>query len=121
MPSPLPAPFALRRVRASLIPVLFGSFALACGASVPVMNDDALFVLSDPVDDNCGSVAERFEHLDDPTPLGFSAVDVLTRLAGPRSVPLFWLAPAENQEYELTYGPEQGRSTLALDVRAAEG
>jgi hypothetical protein len=72
-------------------------------------------------DDNCAPVVIRIERIDEPTPLGFSARDVLTRLAGARSSPLVWIAPQENQEYLLTYGPEQGPSTLAFELRAQDG
>jgi hypothetical protein len=72
-------------------------------------------------DDNCAPVVARIEHIDEQTPLGFSALDVLTRLAGARSSPLVWIPPQENQEYLLTYGPEQGPSTLAFELRALDG
>lgn len=72
-------------------------------------------------DDNCAPAVTRIEHIDEPTPLGFSALDVLTRLAGSRSSALVWVAPPENQEYLLTYGPEQGPSTLTFELRAQDG
>jgi hypothetical protein len=61
------------------------------------------------------------EHVDEPTPLGFSALDVLARLGGRTSSSLDWLEPEPSEEYELEYGPEQGRSSLVVDVRAGDG
>ena len=69
----------------------------------------------------CIPVVERLEHLDQPSVLGFSAVELLARVAGESSSPLIWLPPEENREYTLAYGPESGRSNLRLRVTPAEG
>jgi hypothetical protein len=100
--------------------VLGGSLAAGCGASAPAL-EEAFFPVVPVPDGPCASMLERVEHADDPTALGFSAVEALQHLAGSRSSPLFWLEPPENQDYSLSYGPEQGRSTLALDLTLAEG
>lgn len=69
----------------------------------------------------CVPVTEQVEHIDQPTPLGFSAIEVLNRLAGQHFAPLIWREPAENPEYALAYGPERGTSSLVVQVRAADG
>jgi hypothetical protein len=96
------------------------ALALGCGASVPAQEPDAVFLLPTS-DDDCIEAVTPIEHSDDQTPLGFSAVDVLSHVAGPRSEPLFWLEPPSNQEYLLSYGPEHGRSTIGLDLRLNDG
>jgi hypothetical protein len=100
-------------------PVLL-SFSFGCGASAPAFDESTFPMLPTP-DDDCATVVTRIEHADEPTPLGFSALDVLSRLAGSQSSPLYWRSAPQNQEYLLTYGSEQGRSTLELDLRQAEG
>ena len=107
MPSTRSFPFVLAL---SLVPPLI---ALGCGASVPAF-DDGTFPMLPASDDDCAPAVTRIEHADEPTPLGFSAVDVLGRLAGPRSSPLYWRPAPENQEYLLDVRT-QGR---ALDARA---
>jgi hypothetical protein len=104
----------------SLLPGAYLLLAFGCGASVPALDADVFPVLPTS-DDNCGPVVTPIEHGDETTTLGFSAIDALSRLAGPRSSPLYWRPPPENQEYLLTYGSEQGLSTLALDVRQGDG
>lgn len=74
-----------------------------------------------PPEEPCVAVVEPVEHIDQPTPLGFAAVDVLRRLAGQHSARLLWLEPERNDEYALAYGPERGLSRITLDVRASEG
>ena len=71
--------------------------------------------------DPCVQTFAPVAHWDEPTALGFSAVEVLGRLAGPRSSPLDWAEPVPNDEYVLDYGPEHGSSGLDLDVRARDG
>jgi hypothetical protein len=91
-----------------------------CSATLPI--DNSVVFPSMPVsEDGCLPAVDRIPSVDEPTPLGFTAIDVLTRLAGPRSSALDWLEPAPSAEYLLEYGPERGRSTLDLDVRVAEG
>jgi hypothetical protein len=90
-----------------------------CGASVPL---DSVSMPNLPVSENgCVPALSRIASVDEATPLGFTALDVLTRLAGPSSSTLDWLDPAPSEEYQLEYGPERGRSTLDVDVRVAEG
>jgi hypothetical protein len=114
-PRPLCSPL-IRRLRASLALGL----TLGCGAFTP-QPAPAVFPLLAGDSDGCADAVTRIEAVDEPTPLGFAAIDVLMRLAGPRSSPLVWLEPAPNPEYLLTLGPERGVSTLQIDVRAGEG
>lgn len=69
----------------------------------------------------CSAVVERLEHLDQPSALGFSAVELLARVAGESASPLVWLRPEANIEYTLAYGPESGRSSVQLRVLPAVG
>jgi hypothetical protein len=69
----------------------------------------------------CTPVFERIEHLDEPSALGFSAVELLARVAGDSVSPLVWLPPEPGSAYLLAYGPESGRSSLRLRVVAAPG
>jgi hypothetical protein len=69
----------------------------------------------------CTPIAERLQHLDQPSALGFSAVELLARVAGESSSPLAWLPAEPSSEYTLAYGPENGRSSLRLQVLPAEG
>jgi len=71
--------------------------------------------------DPCVQTFAAVAHWDEPTALGFSAVEVLGRLAGRHSSPLDWAEPTPNDEYVLDYGPERGASDLDLDVRARAG
>jgi hypothetical protein len=72
-------------------------------------------------EDMCSPVVRRIEQLDEPTELGFSALDVLGNLAGASASPLTWLEPRNNDQYLLAYGPERGPSSLSLSVRGAPG
>jgi hypothetical protein len=74
-----------------------------------------------PDGDMCSSVVERVQHPAEPTALGFSAAEVLARLAGQTASPLVWLEPPPNDEYILAFGPERGSSTLSSSVSAADG
>jgi hypothetical protein len=96
------------------------SLSAGCGASSPALEEPFFPVVPGP-DDPCASALERVEYVDEPTALGFSVVEALQHLAGSRSSPLFWLEPPDNQDYLLSYGPEQGASTLTVDVTLAEG
>ncbi|MEO8181591.1 MAG: hypothetical protein ABI895_22370 [Deltaproteobacteria bacterium] len=69
----------------------------------------------------CSVVVERLEHLDQPSALGFSALELLARVAGESVSPLVWLPPEPSTEYTLAYGPESGRSNLRLRVAPAAG
>ncbi|HVZ31455.1 MAG TPA: hypothetical protein VG963_03470 [Polyangiaceae bacterium] len=74
-----------------------------------------------PPQTDCVSEVARLDHLDEASPLGFSAVELLARASGESSSPLVWLPPSSGPEYRLEYGPEHGVSTLQLQVAAAEG
>lgn len=58
----------------------------------------------------CEEIVSAVE-LDEATPLGFSANDVLAFAGGEHTVSLAWLE-AEN----VSYGPESGRSEITIDV-----
>lgn len=94
--------------------------ALGCGAGTP-QPETSLYYMDDANGDGCAPAVARIEAIDDPTSLGFAAIDALARLDGPRSSPLVWLEPESNPEYLLTLGPEEGPSTLDIDVRAGDG
>ncbi|HEU4578113.1 MAG TPA: hypothetical protein VFS67_07655 [Polyangiaceae bacterium] len=96
--------------------VLF-SGAAAC-AEAPIVPDVPLVPLSIAP---CTPVVERLQHLDQPSALGFSAVELLARVAGESSSPLAWLPPEPSSEYTLAYGPENGSSSLRVQVMPAEG
>jgi hypothetical protein len=106
-------------------PRLVATLALALGVAPgcgPSAFDLGLPMFPGPVsEDGCVSSVSWVEHVDEPTPLGFSALDVLARLGGEGSFPLDWIEPEPSEEYELAYGPEQGRSSLVLDIRPGEG
>src|SRR5262245_45917243 len=95
------------------------SLVLACGAATLAPAPGLYFPAGD--DDGCVPVVTPIASVDEPTPLGFSAIEALQRLAGPRSSPLVWLEPAPNDEYLLTLGPERGSSTLDFDLRVQDG
>jgi len=99
------------------------SLALCLVAGCGSQNLDLMPPLYPGVDSEDGCVARVawVQHVDEPTELGFSAVEVLGQLAGNRHSALDWLEPEASAEYELEYGPEQGRSSLDLDVHAADG
>jgi hypothetical protein len=91
---------------------------VACAAPPEVEPEVPIWpVSSEP----CTPVFERVEHLDEPSALGFSAVELLARVAGDSVSPLVWLPPEPSSEYLLAYGPESGRSRLRLRVVAAPG
>jgi hypothetical protein len=91
-----------------------------CGRAL--MTPEPAFFLQAPLtDDICVPTVEQVEHVDQPTALGFSAIDVLNRLAGQHTAPLLWIDPKSSSEYELAYGPERGTSKVVVHVRAAEG
>ena len=91
--------------------------ALAC-AEAPIVPEVPMVQLTIAP---CTPVVERLQHLDQPSALGFSAVELLARLAGESSSPLSWLPPESSAEYTMSYGPESGRSSLRLQVMPAEG
>ena len=92
---------------------------IGCGAaSVPA--DQSFFSAPDATGP-CVTSVSYVAHWDDPTSLGFSALNVLARLAGPRLSPVEWAEPEPNDEYMLDYGPERGSGGLELDVRARDG
>jgi len=93
---------------------------LGCGAATPPLVE-SLYLLPDADGDGCTAAVTRIEAVDEPTPLGFAAIEALMLLDGPRTSPLVWLEPAPNPEYLLTLGPERGLSTLDVDVRAQDG
>lgn len=70
---------------------------------------------------DCIPLVERLEHLDQPSALGFSAVELLARVSGETQSPLVWLPPEQNQQYTLAYGPESGRSQLSVRITPVEG
>lgn len=94
------------------------SVALAACAETPIVPDAPMVPLAIAP---CTPVVERLEHLDQPSALGFSAVELLARVAGESSSPLAWLPPEPSSDYTLAYGPENGRSSLRLQVVPAEG
>jgi hypothetical protein len=67
------------------------------------------------------SEVTRLDHLDEASPLGFSAVELLAHASGESSSPLIWLAPESGAEYRLEYGPEHDVSMVHLQIAAAEG
>ena len=114
LPPPMPRPRSSMRPLAGPrrpLPVLAGagaaclSLSLACAAALPAPESSSLYGSMPASDDGCGPAQTRIEHLDEPTALGFSAVEVLNRVAGSRSVPLYWLEPVSNQEMSLLPGP----------------
>ena len=119
MPS---APLLVRPSRTPLVALLPAALAVAtaggCGATLPI---DPLVLPAAAVNGNCALGLDRIEHVDEQTPLGFSAVDVLARLSGASTVSVDWVEPEASDEYVFSYGPEQGRSSLTLDVRIADG
>lgn len=93
---------------------------LGCGASSAPVAPGLLWLPSSAAD-ACVQTFAPVAHWDEPTALGFSAVEVLGRLEGARSSPLDWAEPMPNDEYVLEYGPERGSSGIELDVRARDG
>jgi hypothetical protein len=102
-----------------LIPLL-GAVCTGCGAA-SAMVQPGLLGLPAASTDPCVQSWTPVAHWDEPTELGFSAVEVLGRLAGPRSSPLEWAEPVPNEEYVLEYGPERGASGIEVDVQARDG
>jgi hypothetical protein len=102
----------------SLVSATLACGALAACAEVPIVPDVPLVPLTIA---SCTPVVERLQHLDQPSALGFSAVELLARVAGESSSPLSWLPPESSSDYTLAYGPENGRSSLRLQVLPAEG
>lgn len=101
---------------------LAGLVVVGSGCGRAAFSPEPAFFLQAPLaDDMCEPVAEQVEHIDQPTPLGFSAIDVLNRLAGQHAAPLVWIEPGSNPEYGLAYGPERGTSSVMMQVRAADG
>ena len=115
---PSASPLRLSHAPLLLPAALAVASASGCGATLPI---DPLVLPSAAVNSSCAPGLDRVEHVDEPTPLGFSAVDVLTRLSGANSVSVDWIEPPASDEYILSYGPEQGRSSLTLDVRLSDG
>src|SRR5262245_2296286 len=95
----------------ALAGLALAGLALACTpAALPPPELPVLPVPSTP----CVSVVERIAHLDQPSALGFSAVELLARVTGESVSPLVWVAPESNPEYTLSYGPETGVTNLRL-------
>jgi hypothetical protein len=69
----------------------------------------------------CIPMVERLQHLDQPSALGFSAVELLARVSGETLSPLVWLPPEHNEQFTLAYGPESGRSQLSVRITPVEG
>jgi hypothetical protein len=92
--------------------------SLAGCAEAPIVPDVPLVPLTIAP---CTPVVERLQHLDQPSALGFSALELLARVAGESSSPLGWLPPESSADYTLAYGPESGRSSLRVQVLPAEG
>src|SRR4051812_2880870 len=105
-----------RRVRPSYVCAL--ALLGAC-AGQPLPEPEMPLLL--PPGPPCIPVVEGLAQLDQPSALGFSAVELLARLAGESVSPLVWLPAETNGEYTLAYGPESGRSNLRLQVAPAEG
>jgi hypothetical protein len=101
-----------------VVSIASASAALAACAEAPIVPDIPIVPLTIAP---CTPVVERLQHLDQPSALGFSAVELLARVAGESSSPLAWLPPEPSSEYTLAYGPENGRSSLRLQVVPAEG
>ena len=97
--------------------LLGAATSLAC-AEPPL--PPAIPVVPLPVPD-CIPMVERLQHLDQPSALGFSAVELLARVSGESQSPLIWLAPEQSPEYLLAYGPERGRSLLSVRITPVEG
>jgi hypothetical protein len=99
------------------------SLALTSACSLPKMASDIVYYppIAGSGEDMCRPVVRRVEHVDEPTELGFSAIEVLNHLAGASASPLVWLAPRRNDQYTLVYGPERGASQLSLSVEPAPG
>lgn len=97
-------------------------FALIVGsACAPTLVDAGNFPEIPASNTPCVTLVERIQYLDEVTPLGFSAVELLNHVAGAHDSDLTWLEPVSNEEYQLDYGPERGRSTLQLGIAAGEG
>jgi hypothetical protein len=103
---------------AFLVATAVASVALTACAEAPIAADIPMVPITIAP---CTPVVERLQHLDQPSALGFSAVELLARLAGESSSPLAWLPPEPSSDYTLEYGPENGRSSLRLQVVPAEG
>jgi hypothetical protein len=101
--------------------LLASVLASACGG--PLVSSTITYYppRGEPAEDMCVAQVQRIEHIDERTELGFSAIDVLGRVAGMSSSPLVWLEPPYNDEYSLAYGPERGTSSLNVRVAAADG
>lgn len=95
-----------------------GAAALAGCAEAPLA--PVFPVLPLPVPD-CIPMVERLQHLDQPSALGFSAVELLARVSGESQSPLIWLAPEQSEQYTLAYGPERGRSQLSVRITPVAG
>lgn len=70
---------------------------------------------------DCDVSFDRSLTFDQPTPLGFSALESLQQLGGERRSALAWLDAPASEQYLLEYGPERGGSELTLGIQAAEG
>lgn len=119
------SPRAARAVAslAALIPAASAALlALAAsGCSPAPLAPPVLYALPATEEDGCAPALTPIGALDEPTPLGFAAIEALNRLGGPRASSLDWIEPAFSEEYELALGPERGRSTLELAVLPREG
>jgi hypothetical protein len=99
------------------------ALALASACNLPKTASGVVYYppLAVAGEDMCSPVVRRIEHVDEPTELGFSAIDVLGHVTGASASPLVWLEPRRNEQYTLVYGPERGASNLSLSVKAAPG
>jgi hypothetical protein len=93
----------------------------SAGCAARPAADSSFLTILPGAPDPCVPGAMLVRSPEEPTALGFSAVDVLARLAGPRQSPVDWLDPEPNEEYVLDYGPEHGSGDLELDVQARSG
>ncbi len=105
---------------ASKISTRLGALTAALMACAEPPLPPAVPVLPLPLPD-CMPLVERLQHLDQPSPLGFSAVELLARIAGESQSPLIWLPPPQSAEYLVGYGPESGRSQLSVRITPLAG
>lgn len=101
--------------------MLLGAWvAVACAPRVrPVEPEPPLWIgaAAGP----CSATFERVAAVDEPTDLGFSAIEAMQRLGGRRTSPLVWLDPPRTNEYELEFGPERQASELSVSLALAPG
>jgi hypothetical protein len=64
---------------------------------------------------------ERVAALDEPTDLGFSAIEAIQSLGGTRTSSLVWLDVPRSNEYVFEFGPEREASEVSLSLALAPG